>query len=96
MPLNLAAETAVAAFDAFAEPITFAGQESRGIPSTELVELGGYERVIEKRMTVAVLIEEVPEIQKGQLVLINGKSFKVDQILDGKENPDVLAKVILR
>lgn len=94
--MDLAAVTAIACFDVFATPIHIDGTPARGIVSTELVELTGYEQVAEKRLTLAVLIDEVPELRKGQSVEVGGKTYRVDLPLGAKEDPDVLLKVLLR
>jgi len=88
--------TATACMDVFSEPIVFDGKPTRGIVATELVELGGYEQVVEKRVVVSVLVAEVPEIRKGTPVEIRGKTYRVDQPLTGKDDTDVIAKVLLR
>ncbi|MDY6797675.1 MAG: hypothetical protein SVX28_02830 [Pseudomonadota bacterium] len=96
METDLSQVTAEVAMDAFGEDITFDGQPARGIVSTELVELGNYEQVVECRTTVSVLVSEVPEIAKGQMVITRGKAQQVDQLMAVKDNPDVMAKVVLR
>jgi len=92
--LNLARETAEICIDMFGEDITFAGQPARGIVAKELVELGAYDPVVERRTTVSVLPDQVPEIQQGLPVIIRGKTYKVDQLMAVKD--DELAKVVLR
>ncbi|MFP3979166.1 hypothetical protein [Marinobacter sp. KMM 10035] len=94
--IDLARETAEICIDMFGEPITFAGQPACGIVATELVELGGYDAVVESRLTVSVLVEEVPAIEKGQPVIARGNVHKVDQLMAGNDNPDLMVKVVLR
>lgn len=93
--MNLAELTAGPCFDVFAEPITWAGDEVRGIPSNQVVELGGYEGLTENRMTVSVLLAEVPVIEKGQAVVIQGKAYQVDEKFPGTDD-GVTVKVLLR
>lgn len=94
--IDLARETAEICIDMFGEPITFASQPARGIVATELVELGVYDAVVESRVTVSVLINEVPAIEKGQPVVVRGRQYKVDQLMATQDDPDVMAKVVLR
>lgn len=93
MGVDLARETAEVSMDLFGEEIQFAGEDTRGIPSTELVDING---MVERRMTVSVMVDEVPEIQSGQPVFVRGKNYQVDRLMDGREDPNVLAKVVLR
>lgn len=92
--IDLARETAEICMDMFGENITFSGKSARGIVANELVELGAYDPVIESRVTVSVLPEEVPQITEGQSVIIRGKAHKVDQLMAVKD--DALTKVVLR
>ncbi len=94
--IDLARETAEICIDMFAEEITYNGQPARAIVATEVVELPGYEQVTERRMTISVLVGEFPTIESGHLVIVRGKSYRVDQLLEGREDPDVMAKVVLR
>lgn len=96
MGTDLARRTAELCFDRFAEDISIAGQPARGIVSTELVELGTYESVMERRLTVSVLVDEVPEIDRNQEIVVRGQTHRVDQLLAVRDDPDVVAKVVLR
>lgn len=93
---NPAEATALASLDAFGEPVTFNGNEVRGIPSTETVEVGFYEQALERRLTLAVMAKDVPRVEKGQRVVIRGRDYWVDQPVTGEEDPDVMVKVLLR
>jgi len=96
MAIDLARETAEIAMDAFGEPITFDGVERRAIVSTEVVELAGYERAVEHRTIISVLIDEYPLITPGAPVIARGKSYVVDQQMDASDDPSVMAKLVLR
>lgn len=94
--IDLARETAEVCIDMFAEPVTFAGKDARGIVATEVVELGVYDAVVESRVTVSVLVDEVPAIEKGQPVVMRGKTYRVDQLMASQDDSDVMTKVVLR
>lgn len=85
-----------ACIKAFSEPVQFNFVDVRGIVKTELIEFGGYDGVTEKRTTVTVQSAEVGEIKNGQSVIIHGKTYKVDQLMEGKFDFDGLVKVVLR
>lgn len=95
---DLATDTALACFNAFAEPIEFNGKEIQGIPETQQVEFGGYDRVVETRMTVTVMLSDAGEIKSGMPVVIRGKTYQVDHPGADKlpEDVDVIASVVLR
>ena len=96
MAIDLARETAEIAMDAFGEPITFDGVERRAIVSTEVVELAGYDRTVEHRMTISILVDEYPDIVPGSQVIVHGRSYVVDQQMDARDDPSVMAKLVLR
>ncbi len=96
MATNLAQETAEACFDAFAETVTLAGTEVDGIPDNELVSVPGYDGLVEPRSTLALRKADVPDLQKGQSVIIRGQTYQVDQTMPGQSDFDVLVKVLLR
>lgn len=96
LDVDLARETAEVSIDLFGEDIAIAGQPARGIVSTELVELSSYDAVVESRVTVAVLVDEVPPIAKGVPIIARGKTYQVDQLMAAQDDPDVLVKVVLR
>lgn len=93
--MNLAELTAGPCFDIFSEPIEFNGETVRGIPSNELVNLNGYDDLTENRMTVSLLLAEVPSIEKGQPVVIQGTQYQVDERVPGTDD-GVTVKVLLR
>lgn len=96
MTVNFAQVTADACFSAFAETVTFAGTEVQGIAENELVNVPGYEDLVEPRSTLTVRKADVPIVQKGQPVIIRGKTYQVDQKMPDQSDFDVLVKVLLR
>ncbi|OEY66802.1 hypothetical protein BG841_10280 [Marinobacter sp. X15-166B] len=82
--------------EAFGEPIQYNGADHRAIPSMEVVELPGYDQVVETRMTISVLVGEYPPIKPGALVHVGGKDYRVDYQLPGREDERVMIKLVLR
>lgn len=96
MAIDLDRETAEVAMDMFGENILYEGAEQRAIVSVETVELSGYERTVEQRMTISILTPEFPTIVPGAQVEVRGRSYVVDQQLDAGGDPSIMAKLVLR
>lgn len=94
--INLAQQTAVACMAVFGEPVIYNGSEQRGIASTEVVEVDGYDQAVEHRMAISILVADYPTITPGALVELRGKSYRVDRQMDTQDDPTVMVKLVLR
>lgn len=96
MTIDLARETAEVCMDMFGEEITYNGETKRAIPGVEMIELSGYEQVVEQRMTISILTADYPTIAPGTLVEVRGKTYRVDQQMETRDDPNIMIKLVLR
>ena len=73
------ADMHLAIFDTLAHQATLEGQPVRAIPTYNVELVGEFGQVVERRTTLAFLKSEAPNIKRGQAVMFNSKSYKVDQ-----------------
>lgn len=96
MPIDIDGITANISFREFSESVVFNGAEVRGIPGPELVSLGGYDAMVEERVTLEVMRSEVPDIRQGLPVTIRGQAYRVDRPVEGTTDFGLTVKLLLR
>lgn len=96
MAIDIDRITADLSFEHFAEPVVISGKEVRGIAARELITLDATGGMVEERLTLEVMLSEVPLLRQGVAVVVRGKDYRVDRPMEGDSDFGVTMKVLLR